>query len=62
MDNSGAIFGARQRALDEACRPTYRPGTDYPVGEFLKGVGKVVATCLGLALLAHILIAIVGQS
>lgn len=35
--------------------------TQYPPGDFLRHFGTVIATCLGLALLARILVTFVGQ-
>ena len=33
----------------------------YPATEFLRRVGCVIAVCLGLALLAHVIVAVVGN-
>jgi hypothetical protein len=35
-------------------------GTEYAPGDFLRQFGAVVAICLGLAALAHVLVVIVG--
>jgi hypothetical protein len=61
VENIVTVSDARVSARDAADAPVrQQSGAEYPVGEFLKGVGVVVATCLVLALSAHILVAIVG--
>ena len=35
-------------------------GTQYSPGDFLRQFAVVIATCLGMALLAHVLVAVVG--
>jgi hypothetical protein len=60
VEKSGGVFYARTRVADERHCTSREPDADYPVSEFLKRVGTVFATCLGLALLAHVLVVIVG--
>ena len=44
---------------------THQPAQDaraqYTPGEFLKQAGLVIAVCLGLAMLAQVLVMIVGE-
>lgn len=39
---------------------SFQEGTQYSPGDFLKQFGAVIAICLGLALLAHVLVAFTG--
>jgi len=51
-------FGAPAGALDEpeaAERPEYRPG------DFLRQTGLTIAICLGFAVLAQMLVSMVGE-
>jgi hypothetical protein len=62
VDKLDTAFGALPRAVDEAQQPTQDGRAQYTPGEFLKHAGIVIAVCLGLALLAQALVAMVGES
>jgi hypothetical protein len=47
-------------AFGHVQEPVAEPGTDYAPRDFLRQFGAVIAVCLGLALLAHVLVMIVG--
>ncbi|HEY2617956.1 MAG TPA: hypothetical protein VGI78_11495 [Acetobacteraceae bacterium] len=49
-----------ETAFGQAQEPVAEPGTDYAPRDFLRQFGAVIAICLGLALLAHALVMIVG--
>jgi hypothetical protein len=51
---------AASRALGAAHEATQETGTPYSPGDFLRQFTAVIAICLGLALMAHALVAIVG--
>jgi hypothetical protein len=61
MEHIEIASNARQRAFAEAHEPVQGTGTQYSPGDFLKQFGVVIAICLGLALLAHVLVALVGE-
>jgi len=61
VDKNDTAFGALTRAVDEAHRPAQDARVQYTPGEFLKEAGMVIAVCLGLAVLAQILVMITGQ-
>ena len=48
-------------AFGEAQAPVQESGTAYSPGDFLRQFGAVIAICLGLALLAQVLVTIVGE-
>jgi hypothetical protein len=52
---------ARQRAFAEADEPVQGTGAQYSPGDFLKQAGLVVAVCLGLAMLARVLVMVIGE-
>ena len=54
-------FGAPPHASNRSRQPDPEPGAHYPPAEFLRQVGVVVAVCLVLALLAQILVMLVGE-
>jgi len=54
VENTDTAFGQVQEPVEE-------PGTHYTPGDFLRQFGAIIAICLGLALLANVLVAIVGQ-
>ena len=54
MENTDTAFGQAQE-------PVEVPGTQYAPGDFLRQFGAVIAICLGLALLANVLVTIVGE-
>ncbi len=49
-----------ETAFGEAAQPVEESGTQYSPADFLRGFGAVIAICLGLALLAHVLVTVVG--
>ena len=53
MQNLDTAFGHAQE-------PVAEPGTDYAPRDFLRQFGAVIAICLGLALLAHVLVMVTG--
>ncbi len=61
MDKIDTTFGALPRAIDELHKPTQDARVQYTPGEFLKQAGMVIAVCLGLAMLAQVLVMIVGE-
>ena len=61
MDKIENAFGALQRARDELHEPAQDARTRYTPGDFLKQAGMVIAVCLGLAMLAQVLVMIVGE-
>ncbi len=60
VDKIDTAFGALPRAVDEAHQPAQDARVEYTPGEFLKNAGTVIAVCLGLAVLAQLLVRIVG--
>ena len=50
-----------ETALHKVDEPVQDSVTQYSPGDFLRHFGTVMATCLGLALIAHILVTFVGQ-
>ena len=54
VENTDTAFGQAQE-------PVEVPGTQYTPGDFLRQFGSVIAICLGLALLANVLVTIVGE-
>ena len=62
MDKIDTAFGAVPRALDEEQPSAQHDRAQYTPGEFLKQAGLVIAVCLGLAMLAQVLVAMVGES
>ncbi|HEY6440691.1 MAG TPA: hypothetical protein VIY55_11780 [Acetobacteraceae bacterium] len=50
-----------ETALRKVDEPVQDSVTQYSAGDFLRHFGTVIATCLGLALIARILVAFVGQ-
>lgn len=61
VDKIENAFGALQRARDELYEPAQDARTRYTPGDFLKQAGMVIAVCLGLAMLAQVLVMIVGE-
>jgi hypothetical protein len=61
VDKIETAFGAPPRALDEQHEPAQDVPAQYTPGEFLKEAGMVIAVCLGLAMLAQVLVMIVGE-
>lgn len=61
MDKIETAFGALPRALDELHEPAQDAPAQYTPGDFLKQAGMVIAVCLGLAMLAQILVMMVGE-
>lgn len=54
VENTNTAFGLAQEPVEAS-------GTQYTPGDFLRQFGAVIAICLGLALLANVLVAIVGE-
>jgi len=54
LDNSDTAFGGVRESIDE-------PATRYAPADFLRHFGTIIAVCLGLALLAQILVSITGE-
>ena len=54
MENTDTAFGQVQEPIEVS-------GTQYSSGDFLRQFGAIIAVCLGLALLASVLVAIVGE-
>jgi len=50
-----------ETALHKIDGPVQDSVTQYSPGDFLRHFGTVIAVCLGLALLAHILVMFVGH-
>jgi hypothetical protein len=50
-----------ETALRKVDEPVQDSVTQYSPGDFLRHFGTVIATCLGLALIAHILVTFVRQ-
>jgi hypothetical protein len=61
VDKFETAFGALPRALDELHEPAQNASEQYTLGEFLKQAGMVIVVCLGLAMLAQVLVMIVGE-
>jgi hypothetical protein len=61
VDKIETAFGALPRALDELHEPAQDAPAQYTPGDFLKQAGMVIAVCLGLAMLAQILVMMVGE-
>ena len=61
MDKTGTAFGALSRALDEERPPAQAGRAQYTIGEFLRQAGLAIAVCLGLAMLAQVLVLVVGE-
>ena len=61
MDKIDTAFGALPRAVDEAHPPAQDERAQYTPGEFLRQAGLVIAVCLGLAMLAQVLVMVVGE-
>ena len=54
-------LGALPRARDELNEPAQNTPTQYPPLEFLKQAGMVIVVCLGLAMIAQVLVMSVGE-
>jgi hypothetical protein len=61
VDKFETAFGALPRAVDELHEPTLDSPAHYTPGDFLKQAGIVIVVCLGLAMLAQVLVMIVGE-
>ena len=61
MDKTDTAFGALSRALDEEHPPAQDERAQYTPGEFLRQAGLVIALCLGVAMLAQVLVMVVGE-
>ena len=53
---------ARPTAYGAAHEPVEDAGTRYSPGDFLRQFAVVITICLGMALLAHVLVTILGES
>jgi len=54
VDNSDTTFGGVEESVDERA-------ARYAPADFLRQFGTIIAVCLGLALLAQILVSVVGE-
>jgi hypothetical protein len=61
VDEIETAFGAPPRARDESHEPAQDAPAQYTPGNFLKQAGMVIAVCLGLAMLAQVVVMIVGE-
>jgi hypothetical protein len=61
VDKFETAFGALPRPTDELHEPAQDAPAQYTPGEFLKQAGMVIAVCLGLAMLAQVVVMIVGE-
>ena len=61
MEHSDIASVAPSRAFTEEHTPSQQPVSRYSPGDFLRQFAAVIAICLGLALMAHILVAFVGD-
>ena len=61
VDKFETAFGALPRALDELHEPAQDAPAQYTPGDFLKQAGMVIVVCLGLAMLAQVLVMMVGE-
>jgi GMP synthase-like glutamine amidotransferase len=55
VENTDTAFGAAQDRVEESA-------TQYAPADFLRQFGAVIAICLGMALLAHVLVWMVGAN
>ena len=53
VQHTDTAFGQAQEPVEESV-------TDYEPRDFLRQFGAVIAICLGLALLAHVVVTIAG--
>jgi hypothetical protein len=60
VEHSDIASVAPSRAFTEAPEPFQAPVTRYSPGDFLRQFAAVIAICLGLALMAHVLVMFVG--
>jgi hypothetical protein len=61
VDKFETAFGALPRAADELHEPTQNAPAHYSPADFLKQAGMVIVVCLGLAMLAKVLVMMVGE-
>jgi hypothetical protein len=61
VDKIETTFGVLPRAIEELHEPAQEARAQYTPGDFLKQSGMVIAVCLGLAMLARVLVMIVGE-
>lgn len=61
MDKIETTAGALPRAIEELHKPIQDAHGQYTPGDFLKQSGMCIAVCLGLAMVAEVLVMIVGQ-
>jgi hypothetical protein len=61
VDKIDTAFRALPCPLDKAHQPAQDARGQYTPGEFLKQAGLVIAVCLGLAMLAQVLVMVVGE-
>jgi hypothetical protein len=61
VDKIETAFGALPRAPDELHQPIQDAPAQYTPGEFLKQAGMVIAVCLALAMLAQVVVMIIGE-
>ena len=61
MEHSDIASVQPLRAFTEAHEPFQEPVTRYSPADFLRQFAVVIAICLGLALMAHVVVALVGE-
>jgi hypothetical protein len=61
VDKIETAFGAMPRAIDEAREPAQETRGQCTPREFLKQAGMVILVCLGLTMLAQVLVMMVGE-
>ena len=54
------VHASQPAVFTKADQPIRQPHGEYTPGDFLRQFGTVIAICLGLATLAHLLVFMVG--
>ncbi len=61
VEHTDLAANARQSAFSAAQEPDEQSSTQYSPSDFLRQFAAVIAVCLGLALLAHVLLTVTGE-
>lgn len=61
VDNIDTASRAPLRAFERTPEASQESDKQYSPGDFLRQFGAVVAICLGLALMAHVLVTLSGS-
>jgi hypothetical protein len=61
MTESNTVQDAKQCALSEEEGSNADPATKFTPSQFFKEVGILVSVCIGLALLAQVLVPMIGE-